>query len=76
MERDHRLVTDMAPSVGYTGKDRNVFDGIGYSGHGVNLTSVFGRIIAIWRPAGSSPGSVSPSSTQGSIMYPTSPFDG
>jgi gamma-glutamylputrescine oxidase len=35
-----------APSVGYTGKYRNVFYGIGYSGHGVNLTSVFGRIIA------------------------------
>jgi gamma-glutamylputrescine oxidase len=35
-----------APSVGRTGKYRNVFYGIGYSGHGVNLTSVFGRIIA------------------------------
>jgi gamma-glutamylputrescine oxidase len=35
-----------APSVGHTGKYRNVFYGIGYSGHGVNLTSVFGRIIA------------------------------
>jgi gamma-glutamylputrescine oxidase len=35
-----------APSVGYTGKYRNVFYGVGYSGHGVNLTSVFGRIIA------------------------------
>ena len=35
-----------APSVGQTGKYRNVFYGIGYSGHGVNLTSVFGRIIA------------------------------
>jgi gamma-glutamylputrescine oxidase len=35
-----------APSVGQMGKHRNVFYGIGYSGHGVNLTSVFGRIIA------------------------------
>jgi len=35
-----------APSVGRTGKHRNVFYGVGYSGHGVNLTSVFGRIIA------------------------------
>jgi len=35
-----------APSVGQTGKHRNILYGIGYSGHGVNLTSVFGRIIA------------------------------
>jgi glycine/D-amino acid oxidase-like deaminating enzyme len=49
---------DAAPSVGCTGRYRNVFYGIGYSGHGVNLTSVFGRIIAEleagrdepWRP--------------------------
>ena len=37
---------DAAPSVGCTGRYKNVFYGIGYSGHGVNLTSVFGRIIA------------------------------
>ncbi len=37
---------DEAPSVGRTGKNNNVFYGLGYSGHGVNLTSVFGRIIA------------------------------
>jgi gamma-glutamylputrescine oxidase len=35
-----------APSVGCTGKYKNIFYGLGYSGHGVNLTSVFGRIIA------------------------------
>jgi len=35
-----------APSVGCTGRHKNVFYAIGYSGHGVNLTSVFGRIIA------------------------------
>ena len=35
-----------APSVGQTGRHRNIFYGMGYSGHGVNLTSVFGRIIA------------------------------
>jgi glycine/D-amino acid oxidase-like deaminating enzyme len=35
-----------APSVGCTGRHRNIFYGLGYSGHGVNLTSVFGRIIA------------------------------
>jgi glycine/D-amino acid oxidase-like deaminating enzyme len=34
------------PSVGQTGKYRNIYYGIGYSGHGVNLTSLFGRIIA------------------------------
>jgi gamma-glutamylputrescine oxidase len=37
---------DASPSVGYTGRFGNVFYGLGYSGHGVNLTSVFGRIIA------------------------------
>jgi gamma-glutamylputrescine oxidase len=37
---------DASPSVGHTGRYRNIFYGLGYSGHGVNLTSVFGRIIA------------------------------
>jgi glycine/D-amino acid oxidase-like deaminating enzyme len=37
---------DGAPSVGRTGRHNNIFYGLGYSGHGVNLTSVFGRIIA------------------------------
>jgi gamma-glutamylputrescine oxidase len=37
---------DASPSVGRTGKHGNIFYGLGYSGHGVNLTSVFGRIIA------------------------------
>lgn len=35
-----------SPSVGRTGRHNNIFYGLGYSGHGVNLTSVFGRIIA------------------------------
>jgi len=37
---------DEAPSVGCTGRNKNIFHGLGYSGHGVNLTSVFGKIIA------------------------------
>jgi glycine/D-amino acid oxidase-like deaminating enzyme len=37
---------DASPSVGTTGRHQNVFYGLGYSGHGVNLTSLFGRIIA------------------------------
>jgi gamma-glutamylputrescine oxidase len=37
---------DASPSVGRTGRQGNIFYGLGYSGHGVNLTSVFGRIIA------------------------------
>ena len=37
---------DESPSVGRTGRYGNIFYGLGYSGHGVNLTSVFGRIIA------------------------------
>jgi gamma-glutamylputrescine oxidase len=37
---------DASPSVGVTGKRGNIFYGLGYSGHGVNLSSIFGRIIA------------------------------
>jgi gamma-glutamylputrescine oxidase len=37
---------DASPAVGRMGTYNNIFFGIGYSGHGVNLTSVFGRIIA------------------------------
>ena len=37
---------DSSPAVGRMGQHGNVYYGIGYSGHGVNLTSVFGRIIA------------------------------
>jgi glycine/D-amino acid oxidase-like deaminating enzyme len=37
---------DASPSVGCIGRHKNIFYGIGYSGHGVNLTSIFGRIIA------------------------------
>jgi len=37
---------DQTPSVGQMGKHGNVFYAIGFSGHGVNLTSVFGRVLA------------------------------
>jgi gamma-glutamylputrescine oxidase len=37
---------DLTASVGRMGRHGNVYYAIGYSGHGVNLTSVFGRIIA------------------------------
>jgi gamma-glutamylputrescine oxidase len=37
---------DASPSVGATGRHGNIFYGLGFSGHGVNLSSVFGRIIA------------------------------
>ncbi len=37
---------DGSPAVGQMGEHKNVFYGIGFSGHGVNLTSVFGRILA------------------------------
>jgi gamma-glutamylputrescine oxidase len=37
---------DFSPSVGRTGKFHNIYYGLGYSGHGVNMTSLFGRIIA------------------------------
>lgn len=37
---------DQSPSVGQMGKYGNIFYAIGFSGHGLNLTSVFGRILA------------------------------
>ena len=37
---------DQNPAVGQMGRWNNILYGIGYSGEGVNLTSVFGRIIA------------------------------
>jgi gamma-glutamylputrescine oxidase len=37
---------DQNPTVGQMGRHNNIFYGIGYSGEGVNLTSVFGRVIA------------------------------
>lgn len=37
---------DESPAVGWTGKHQNIFYAVGFSGHGVNLTSLFGRIIA------------------------------
>jgi len=37
---------DQTPAVGRMGKHGNVLYALGFSGHGVNLTSVFGRILA------------------------------
>jgi glycine/D-amino acid oxidase-like deaminating enzyme len=36
---------DQTPAVGQMGKHGNIFYALGYSGHGVNLTSVFGRVL-------------------------------
>jgi gamma-glutamylputrescine oxidase len=40
------MSTDESPAVGQMGEHHNIFYAIGFSGHGVNLTSLFGRIIA------------------------------
>lgn len=37
---------DETPALGYMGKHGNIFYAIGFSGHGVNLASVFGLILA------------------------------
>ena len=37
---------DETPAIGWMGKHGNIFYAIGFSGHGVNLTTVFGRILA------------------------------
>jgi gamma-glutamylputrescine oxidase len=46
VEWNRRLVSRRVSFSGIHGKYQNIFYGLGYSGHGVNLTSVFGRIIA------------------------------
>lgn len=40
------MTLDWTPMVGITGKHQNIYYGLGYCGHGVNLTFLFGRIIA------------------------------
>jgi gamma-glutamylputrescine oxidase len=40
------MTLDWEPSVGVMGKHANIFYGIGYCGHGVNLTFMFGKVIA------------------------------
>jgi len=37
---------DGSPAVGQMGEHKNIFYALGFSGHGVNLTSIFGRILA------------------------------
>jgi gamma-glutamylputrescine oxidase len=37
---------DNAQSVGVTGRKKNIFYGIGYAGHGVTLSFLFGKVIA------------------------------
>jgi glycine/D-amino acid oxidase-like deaminating enzyme len=37
---------DMSQSVGVTGKNKNLYYGIGYAGHGVSLAFLFGKVIA------------------------------
>jgi gamma-glutamylputrescine oxidase len=40
------LSIDSNQSVGVTGKHRNIYYGLGYCGHGINLSILFGRIIS------------------------------
>jgi gamma-glutamylputrescine oxidase len=40
------MTLDWAPTVGVSGNDHNIYHGLGYCGHGVNLSFLFGRIIA------------------------------
>jgi len=37
---------DMAQSVGVTGKDKNIYYGLAYAGHGVSPAFLFGKVIA------------------------------
>ncbi len=65
---------DESPAVGRTGKDNNIFYGIGYSGHGVNLTSVFGRIIADLEADREDPWKAFPFVNRSLYYVPNEPF--
>ena len=65
---------DASPSVGVTGRHNNVYYGIGYSGHGVNLTSLFGRIIADLEAGRSDPWTQYPFVNNRLYYVPNEPF--
>jgi gamma-glutamylputrescine oxidase len=65
---------DESPSVGCTGRYRNIFYGLGYSGHGVNLTSIFGRIIADLEAGREEPWKQYPFLNAGLEYIPNEPF--
>ncbi len=65
---------DQSPSVGCTGKYKNIFYGLGYSGHGVNLTSIFGRIIADLEAGREEPWKPYPFLNAGLDYVPNEPF--
>ena len=65
---------DASPSVGTTGRYNNVYYGIGYSGHGVNLTSLFGRIIADLEAGNSDPWTQYPFVNNRLYYVPNEPF--
>lgn len=65
---------DESPSVGCTGRYRNIFYGLGYSGHGVNLTSIFGRIIADLEGGREEPWKEYPFLNASLLYVPNEPF--
>jgi gamma-glutamylputrescine oxidase len=65
---------DASPSVGITGSHRNIFYGFGYSGHGVNLTSLFGRIIADLEAGSEAKWTQYPFVNANPIYVPNEPF--
>jgi gamma-glutamylputrescine oxidase len=65
---------DESPSVGCIGRYKNIFYGLGYSGHGVNLTSVFGRIIADLEAGREEPWKQYPFLNAGLDYIPNEPF--
>jgi gamma-glutamylputrescine oxidase len=65
---------DFSPSVGRTGKFKNIYYGLGYSGHGVNLTSLFGRIIADLERGATESWKDFPFVNHGLLYLPNEPF--
>ena len=65
---------DFSPSVGCIGRFQNIYYGLGYSGHGVNMTSVFGRIIADLERGAGEPWKDFPFVNHRLIYLPNEPF--
>jgi gamma-glutamylputrescine oxidase len=65
---------DQTPAVGQMGKHGNLFYAIGFSGHGLNLTSVFGRILADLVHGNSRAWSWLPYLNRMPLYTPTEPF--
>lgn len=68
------MTLDWSPLVGVMGAERNICYGLGYCGHGVNLTFLFGRIIADLEAGRAQPWSDLPFVNRKTMYVPNEPF--